>query len=249
MKIKLSGIVLTKNNQEVIPGVIRNLKNLAHEIIIIDDNSIDKTRDLSRKLGAIVFKNQLKNFSDQRNYALAKAKHEWVLFLDSDEVLSKNLIGEIVKEIKDTNQNGFYIKRKTRFLGKVLNYGVSFSEKLIRLGKRNSGKWYRSVHEIWKIKNINKTLSYPIIHNTAKNFSDYIEKINRYSSLHAVENKSEHKSSSIFKILFFPTFKFIDLWIFRFGFLDGTRGFLMSVLMAFHSYLSWSKQWLTQKQK
>jgi len=174
------------------------------------------------------------DFAKERNDLLKKTKSEWVLFLDTDEKATKELDGEI-KNLNPRKYNGFYIKRKIVFLGK--NIG---EDKVLRLAKKNSGKWVRKVHETWQVKEKIGILKNYIIHNTADNLHDYIEKMSSYSGIHAKENLKEGKTSSLFKIIFYPKFKFIE------NLLAG-RGFVFSILQSFHSFLAWSNLWLLQR--
>lgn len=174
------------------------------------------------------------DFAEERNNLLKLAKEEWVLFLDTDEILSD----ELKKEISDLDTkdfNGFYIKRKIIFLGKEVG-----EDRVLRLAKKNSGKWVRKVHEIWKVSGKVGILKNYIIHNTADNLHGYIEKMNKYSDLHAKENIREGKTTSLFKILLLPKLKFLQ------NLLLG-RGFVFSMLQSFHSFLGWTKQWELQK--
>lgn len=181
-------------------------------------------------------KPNITDFAKERNLLMKKSKSEWVLFLDSDEVASHELIAEIKKVIsKVPNLAGYYIKRNIYFLGK--NIG---DDKVLRLGKRNSGKWERAVHEVWKINTRLGTLKEVIKHNTADNLFDYVNKMNKYSTLHAIENIKEGKKTSILKIIVYPTLKFFQ------NFIKG-RGFVFSMMQSFHSFLSWTKQWELQK--
>ena len=145
---------------------------------------------------------------------------------------------ELKKELNNLNtQNysGFIIKRKIIFLGQEIG-----EDKVIRLVKRNSGKWVRAVHETWQTRQEVRPLDGYLIHNTADNLHDYIEKMNIYSDIHAKENLREGKRSSIFKIIFYPKLKFIQ------NILSG-RGFVFSILQSFHSFLGWAKQWELKK--
>jgi hypothetical protein len=176
------------------------------------------------------------DFASARNSLLNKSKAEWILFLDTDEKLSKELALEITNyKLQDTNYSGFYIKRKIIFLGKEIG-----KDKVLRLAKRNSGKWVRKVHETWQIKGKIGTLQGYIIHNTADNLYDYIGKMNTYSCMHAKENIREGKKSSLFKIVLYPKLKFLE------NFIAG-RGIVFSLLQSFHSFLGWAKQWELQK--
>ncbi|MGA2910737.1 MAG: hypothetical protein ABSE04_03015 [Candidatus Microgenomates bacterium] len=182
----------------------------------------------------ILKEENIKDFALARNRLLAKTKSEWILFLDTDEKLPKKLAEEIAK-LEPGNFEGFYIKRKIVFLGKVIG-----EDKVLRLARKKSGKWVRRVHETWKINGPVGTLKNYIIHNTAYNLHNYIEKINNYSSIHASENLKEGKSSNLFKMIFYPKAKFIQ------NILEG-RGYIFSMLQSFHSFLGWAKQWELQK--
>lgn len=180
-------------------------------------------------------KKNISDFALERNSLLKKANAEWVFFLDSDEKMPKRLKDEIERKIASGGFNGFYVYRKNYFLGRY-----SGTDKILRLGKKNSGVWKRAVHETWDIKGKIGVLDYPIIHNTANTVSEMIFKMNNYSGIHARENIKEGKKANLFKIIFYPKFKFIQSLI-------GGRGLVMSILQAFHSFLSWSKQWELQK--
>lgn len=179
-------------------------------------------------------KSEITDFASARNDLLKKTKSEWVLFLDSDEKLSDELKEEI-SELDTSGYSGFFIKRKIIFLGEEIG-----EDKVLRLGKRNTGKWARKVHETWKINGRIGILKNYIIHDTANNLHDYIGKINAYSDMHARENIKEGKRPSLCKILLFPKFKFIENLV-------AGRGVVFSLFQSFHSFLGWAKQWELQK--
>lgn len=179
-------------------------------------------------------KENITDFAKERNLLLKKAKKEWILFLDSDEALSKELKNEI-ERLEPDDYEGYYIYRQNYFLGKAIG-----TDKIVRLGKKESGKWNRKVHEAWNIKGNVGTLVNPIVHNTANNLHDYIQKLNKYSDIHLEENLKEHKNSTLFKIVFFPIAKFFQSMFMG-------RGIVFSMLQSFHSFLSWSKEWNLQK--
>lgn len=176
-------------------------------------------------------KKDITDFAKERNLLLTKSDEDWNLFLDSDEKLSMQ-----IKNV-DNNKTAFYLYRKNYFLGSYVG-----TDKIIRLVKKNSGKWVRSVHEVWQPNDINSVgiLKYPfIIHNTASSLKDYINKLNLYSTLHAMENNKESKRSSVLKIIFFPICKFIVTFI-------KSKNVVFSIMQSLHSYLSWSKLYFGQ---
>lgn len=176
----------------------------------------------------------IQDFAQSRNKLLKDAKEEWVLFLDSDETLTRELKKEI-EDLDPKNYNGFFIKRKIIFLGQ--NSG---EDKVLRLGRKDAGRWNRKVHETWDIKGNVGTLGNYIIHDTGNDLHSYIDKMNKYSDIHARENISEGKKTSLLKIIFYPKFKLIK------NLLSG-RSFVFSMLQSFHSFLGWAKIWELQR--
>lgn len=169
-------------------------------------------------------KPNITDFALERNKLLTKSKAKWILFLDSDEK-----INNINFNLSD-NFVGYEITRKNYFLGQYVG-----SDKIVRIGKKGSGKWRRAVHETWQINGkIGKIRNSYIIHNTADNLHGYIDKINYYSTLHALANKAEGKKSTLSKIIFFPTGKFLITLI-------KSRNAVFSIMQSLHSFLSWSK--------
>jgi len=182
-------------------------------------------------------KENITDFAKERNLLLKKVKAGWVLFIDTDEVVTPELMDEIKRTInKVRTLNAFYIRRKIIFLGKEIG-----EDKVLRLAKKGMGKWTRAVHETWHVSGKVGTLDGYIIHNTATSLHDYIEKMNNYSTLHAVENKKEGKHSNLFKIVVYPRLKFIQ------NLIDG-RGLVFSLMQSFHSFLGWVKLWQLQKE-
>ena len=185
----------------------------------------------------IIKKPHIIDFAEVRNSALSKAKYEWVLYIDDDETVTSALRREIIQSINNSVKsiNGYNIRRKIFFLGKQTG-----EDKVLRLAKRDAGKWRRAIHEVWNINGQIGFLKNYLIHNTAGNLYEYIAKINWYSDIHAGENLKEGKRSDLFKIIIYPMLKFIE------NILLG-RGFIFGSMQALHSFLSWVKLWNLQK--
>jgi glycosyltransferase involved in cell wall biosynthesis len=247
--MKLSAVVITKNEEEYIERCLKSLK-FCDEIIIIDDFSTDNTVQVAKRMGAIVYKRRLNNdFAAQKNYGLEKTNGKWILSIDADEIVSKKLQREIITSVNELNSNisGFYLQRSDLVLGYKMKGTELGKKKLLRLAKKDAGKWERVVHEQWNINGSIGELKAPIFHNSHKNLHEFIETINNYSVLHADANQKENKKATIFKIIFWPKFKFIDNFLLKKGYDDKTFGFVVSMIMAFHSFLAWSALWLNQR--
>lgn len=175
-------------------------------------------------------KKDIADFAKERNLLLEKTEADWVLFLDSDEILSPELKDEIKNLNPDPQVNGYYITRR----------GTT-EEKLLRLARKGAGKWERCVHEVWYIKGKVGYLKNPIIHQDKKNVFEMVKKANFYSTLHAKANKLEGKESNIFKIVLSSFYKFFQTFFVKKAYKKGMKGFVFSLFQSFQSFLSWAK--------
>lgn len=242
----ISAVVISKNEEKNIAHCLESLK-WCDEIIVIDDFSSDKTLEIAQHYGVKIFKRHVDNdFAKQRNFGLEEAKEKWVLFVDADEEVSEKLQKEIREAILSTQINGYCLKRKDCFLGMWLKHGETRSVHLLRLARKGSGLWRRRVDEVWETSGEKRTLASPLRHFSHTNLSEFLKSINQYSSLNARELYEENKKVS-FLDWFKPIFKFLQNYFLRLGFLDGIPGFLMAILMSFHSFLVRGKLYLTWK--
>jgi len=245
--MKISAIVLTKNEEKNIKECLESLK-WCDEVIVVDDCSEDKTVKISRKMGVKVFVHPLNNnFAQQRNFGLQQAQADWVLFVDADERISTTLRVEIQKDIRTSGHQdikGFYLKRIDFVFGKWLKHGETERIKLLRLAKKDAGRWKGTVHEVWKIEGKTSELKNPVLHYPHPTVSGFLEKINQYSTLRAKELYCAGKKTNFFEIIVYPTGKFLKNFLWNLGFLDGLPGFLHAVFMSFHSFLVRGKLWL-----
>lgn len=243
MRGMISAIILSHNSEETIGRTLTSLV-WCDECIVVDDSSNDKTREIAKLHKATVYQHKLRdNFSAQRNFGLEKAKGEWVLFVDSDEVVSKALTTEIQKSL-EIDCSGFYIKRKDWMFGRPLLYGETGNIRLLRLGKKNAGTWTRPVHEVWDIKGVVGTLENHLDHFPHPNVAQFVSEINRYSTLNARFLYSQHVQVPLWHILAYPAGKFFTDYIWLQGFRDGTIGAIVALMMSMHSFLTRAKLWL-----
>lgn len=253
----LSVIILTKNEEKNILDCLESIY-WADEIIIVDDFSEDrtldvaKTYDLSEKIK--FFQNKLdNNFSQQRNFALSKATHDWVLFLDADERVPKELREEInislIEDKKNKKFNGFFIKRLDVMWGKALRHGESGSVRLLRLARKGFAHWNGKVHEEWIVEGNISTFDAYFLHYPHQTISEFLKEINFYTTLRAQELFEKKEKPSVLNILLYPKLKFLKNYILKLGFLDGIEGFIFSLFMSFHSFLVRGKLWLLWQKK
>jgi glycosyltransferase involved in cell wall biosynthesis len=260
MGYMLSVVVLAKNEEGDIGECLKTLI-WADEILVINDESTDNTVSIIENLKSknendkdkirIFTRNLNGDFSKQRNFGLEKSKGEWVLFVDADERVSSELKSEIQSIIHHSplTINGYSLKREDHLFGKTLKHGENGSVRLLRLGKREAGKWEGKVHETWNIKGKTEELDNPLEHYPHQTISAFLEKINDYSTLRAEELYEQGIKTNLFLILAYTKGKFLQDYFLKLGFLDGMPGLIVALLMSFHSFLVRSKLYLLWKQK
>lgn len=174
----------------------------------------------------------IKDYSRARNFMLKKAETPWVLFLDSDETLTPALKKEIKTATKNKKYN-YQLKRQDYFLGKKLRFGETSKFKSTRLIQKDSGLWQGIVHETFNSKLPTKLLKNTLVHKRDITISQFIDKINQYSELRV----KEIDTKNFFKLIFYPPLKFLQNYLIRLGFLDGSPGFILAFLMSLHSLM------------
>ena len=245
----ISTVVLTHNSEKTLGNTLASLQ-FSDEIIVVDDDSTDKTLQIARTYKATVFKRSLNDdFAAQRNYGLGKAKGEWVLFIDADEVVPPELSREIetVTSASNSKISGYFISRQDYFGGRGLKHGETSKVQLLRLAKKQAGVWIEPVHEIWQVRGATGNLKNPIHHLPHSDVAQFLAKINRYSSIRARFLYAQGKRSSLWQIIMYPTAKFFVNYVVKLGFLDGMEGLIMAIMMSFHSFLVRAKLWTLER--
>lgn len=251
--IKISVVILTKNEEKNIIDCLDSVI-FSDEIIIIDDNSSDRTIDLieNYKLthkNISIYKRDLSgDFSEQRRFGVSKSRNEWILFVDADEKITPELANEITENISD-DFGGFLIPRVDHMWGKLLKHGETGNIKLLRLFNKNKGNLEGKVHETWITKNKVGNLQNPILHYPHPTISGFLKEINFYTDLRAKELFESGVKVNFLSIIIYPKGKFILNYFLKLGFLDGIPGLIHATLMSFHSFMVRGKLWLLWQKK
>ncbi len=262
--MKLSVVLATFNEEKNLPSCLDSVKDLADEIVIVDGTSTDATVQIARKYGAKVkITTNKKNFHINKQMAIDMATCDWILQLDADEQVSPELAKEIKEkignwklEIGNSRANGYWIPRKNWFLGRFLMKGGQYPNYTLRLYRRGKGKLpQKDVHEQAEIQGKSGYLKHAILHYPYKDFSQYLNKWNRYNILFAGQIKEEQKNKNIFwKFLYLvgylfvkPSHWFLMTYFRHKGFMDSWQGFLFSLFSALRFPASYIKYLGTYK--
>lgn len=252
---KISVAIATYNEENNIKKCLESVKVWVDEIIVVDGSSTDNTREIAKSYGARVIKTTNKPiFHINKQMAIDRAKGEWVLQLDADEVVSKELKKEIIDIVeKGSNFSAFYLPRKNIFMGKWLQKTAQYPDPVIRLFKR--GKAHlpcKSVHEQMEVEGKIGMTKGHLFHYPYPSFSQYLQKSNRYTSLSAEEMLEKGIKPSFWELLksiHLAKKHFFLLYLRHRGFQDGFPGFIFSFYSGLHFFTSYVKFWELKKSK
>lgn len=248
--IEITAIILAKNEENNIKACIESMR-WCDEILVIDDESTDRTQDIAKSLGAHVYERKLDgDFAAQRNFALEKAQGDWVFFIDADERVNQSLAFEIQAQTSSTSFiQGYYIKRLDTMWGRQLRYGETGNSKLLRLARKNAGQWKGPIHEMWHVKGRTEFLNNPLLHFPHPTITEFLREINIYTSIRAQELFDKKVKVNALDIIIYPKAKFVVNYFFKLGFLDGIPGLLVALIMSMHSFLVRGKLWILWHKK
>lgn len=251
----LSVVLITLNEAS---NLLRTLKSVswADEIIVVDSGSTDETVAMARAAGARVFEEPWKGFAAQKNLAIAHAACGWVLSLDADEEVSPELAREVQALLANEPAFSAYrIPRLNHFIGKPLRHGGYWPDPKLRLFKRGSARFAeRAVHETMETDGPAGECKSPLLHHCYPTIEEYVEHMNRYSTLSAdMLVGSGRAPQSVVALLWQavanPAATFLYNYVFRLGFLDGTAGLLQHLNHSIYIHWKYAKAWKAQRSK
>lgn len=238
MTVQISAVIITYNEEENIEDAIRSL-DWADEILVIDSESSDRTCDIAGSLGARVITNPWPGFSDQKQFGVDNATHDWIFSLDADERVSEELRREI--ESIDPNSEGYRIPRLSFYIGKPIRHGGWYPDHQLRLFDRRKGRWNGAViHESVKMNDEARVaaLTGDILHYTVTSVNEHNRMIaERYAPLGAQKMQDDGRKTSPSNAVLAAWFAFIRGYFLKLGFLDGYEGFCVAYFAAHHAFM------------
>lgn len=239
----LSVFIITHNEENNIKACLESIK-WADEIVVVDNDSNDNTIKICKEYTDRVFQEEWKGYSRQKQSALDKTTGDWVLSLDADERLTPELRLEIedILAYKERLKDGYLIPFKSYFGKKWIKHGgwcPDYRLKLFRKGKGRFGD--EKVHEAVKVEGSIGHLKSPIEHYTYTSISDFIKRMDLYTSLFAEDYYKKGKKAKWEQLVFRPHFTFFKMFFLQRGILDGYYGFLLAILYSYYTFLKYAK--------
>lgn len=249
-KLPLAASLISYNEEDTIGKTLESIKEIASEIIVIDSHSTDKTREIAKKYGAKVFEEDWKGHIAQKNSALKKCTQEWILSLDCDEVVSEELKESIIENIKNPRADGYFINRKTNYIGRFLEHVWQPDWKLRIVLKRTNPRWEGyNPHDVLKINGSSKKLKGHLFHYSYRDIEDHFYRTVKYAKIAALSYHQENKKFRWYKPLLNPFSAFFKVFIIQRGFLDGYRGFIIAVSSFIYVFLKYIFLWEIERKK
>lgn len=245
MKQTLSVVVSAYNEEKSLGRCLASV-SFADEIIVVDNESQDKTAEIAKKYTSKIFSQKnILMLNTNKNYGFGKATSDWILNLDADEEIPKELAKEIQILIKSNpKENGFWMKRKNIIFGKWITHGLWWPDKQIRLFRKNNGKFpCVHIHEYIAIEGPTSELSEPYTHYNYESVSQYLHKIDRASTSEAITLRDTNHPLVWYDAIRFPFSDFLKIYFAQEGYRDGLHGLVLAIFQAFYSFTVFAKYW------
>jgi len=244
---KLSAIIPCHNEEAMIEGCLQSVR-FADEIMVVDSFSTDRTLEIARRYASCTLQHEYVNSAAQKNWAIPQAKHPWVLIVDSDERLTPDLQQEIRQILEKPAYDGYWIRRRNYFLGKEIKHGAWNSDKVLRLFRRELGRYQsKHVHAEIELRGQAGWCREKLLHYSYRSLDDYLRKVGRYTSWGALNAQDKGSSGSAPQILGHAVWPFLKSYFLKRGFLDGTEGLIIALMEASSSFLKYAKLYEIQR--
>tara|TARA_R110002050_G_scaffold68095_5_gene147729 strand:- start:38712 stop:39470 length:759 start_codon:yes stop_codon:yes gene_type:complete len=230
--IKVSAVIITFNEEEHLEKCLSSLVGIVDEIIVVDSFSTDRTPEICKAFSVSFFQHAFEGYIEQKNYAVTLAKYPYILSLDGDEALSEDLKTSIINVKSNWQFDGYYCNRLNNYCGQWIKHSDWYPDRKLRLFKKGCGSWKGiNPHDRYTLdKNVKSGyLKGDLLHWIYRDYSEHNLKVERFSTIAANAYFKLGKKSSLFKIIFRPSWAFFKAYFLRLGFLDGLNGLIICV--------------------
>ena len=243
----LAAVIITYNEEANLADCLESLHGTVDQIVVLDSGSTDATLAIANRFGATVaVSNVWHGFGDQKNRALAMATTDWVLSIDADERLTPDLANEIRSALaQPQGVTCFSLPRSSWYCGRFIRHSGWSPDYVDRLFQNGTARFSDDlVHERLLHQSPVSRLHHPLLHYSFRNFSQVLQKLDRYSSASAAQAFARGKRATVFTAVGHGAWAFFRTYVLKAGFLDGSQGLALAISNAEVSYYKYLKIWL-----
>lgn len=249
--VKISVVINTFQEEENISDAIKSAKKIADEIVVVDTYSTDKTVAIAKELGANVYLHNYTGYVEPvRNFAISKAKGEWIFILDADERIPDSLAKKIKKVVIDAKADYYTIPRKNIIFGKWIKNSRWWPDYNVRFFKRGHVNWVEQIHGVPETDGVGADLEakeeIALEHYHYSTIEQYLTRLNRYTSIQAKNLAMDGYKFNWTDIIVKPTNEFVSRYFSGKGYKDGLHGLALGFLQAFSELVLYLKVWQTK---
>ena len=250
-KIPISIVVITKNEEQNIEKCLKSVHGWADEIIVVDDESTDRTVEIVKQFTDRVFRRRMDNEGTHRNWAYAQAKNEWVFSLDADEQITPELQDEInVTLSHNTEFNAFSIPRRNYIGDYWVRYGGQYPAPQLKLFQKSCFRYEEvGVHPRVFVNGKTGHLTKDIIHKSHRDFAHFLAKLNGQTTLEAQKWLSTNRPMTFGKAVWRTMDRFPRTYFRKQGYKDGFMGFMVAFFASLYQIISYAKYWEMKRAK
>jgi glycosyltransferase involved in cell wall biosynthesis len=244
----LSVAIITFNEERNLEACIRSCDEVADEIVVLDSFSTDRTEEIARRFPKVRFEQHaFDSHVAQKNRALALCRNEWVLSLDADERLSPELREEI-RALDPGDRDGFRVPRLTFAMGRGIRHSGWYPQRKARLFKRSRARSAGDdPHDYFVVHGRRGDLRGDLLHHSFADLAHQAQTQNTFSSIQALSHHRRGRRFSVVATVVRPLVKFGEIYVYKRGFLDGMRGFVIAVNAAYATFLKFAKLYELEK--
>jgi len=245
MPVKITGVVMTYNEEERILDCLTSIKYVTDEIVVVDSFSSDGTEAICKEFGVKFIRHKFEGYIEQRQYVISHATNDYVLVLDADEILSTDLVTEINTIRNNWKYDAYLFSRLTNYEGKWIRHCGWYPDKKARLFDRNKITVKgNNPHDEITVKDGFKTkwIKKDILHYSFYSIGDHISKTNKFSTIAArADFENGKKVVFMYHIMLKPIYQFLNEYFRKLGILDGYYGFIICIISSFGKFLKYAK--------
>ena len=245
----LSVFIITLNEESNLPRCLASLEGIADEIVVVDSNSKDSTREIAVRAGAKVVEHAWAGFVGQKNFAIEQCTHDWALSIDADEEISPELRASLLKLKAELNSPpapgepfAYAMPRRVWYIDRWIWHGDWYPDYVIRLFYRPECRFQGgAVHESLHFPGDVGRMTGDLLHYTYKDRADHLQRVKHYSGLWASGQRAAGKRAGPLAPYGRALFRFIRFYLLRRGFLDGRRGLQIASICSYEVWLKYSQ--------